>query len=234
MKTDLTNVKSTPSKKAGKSAPSGKSGKAASAAKKKRPYTLKEKLLVCFLFVVCVVSIYLFFVVEPPTNTYYADIKIKDYGTITVFLDGEAAPETVKNFVSLAKDGFYDGLTFHRIIDGFMMQGGSPDGTASGRLDKTVYGEFTANGFRNPLSHTRGTISMARPNTYNSASCQFFIMHADWSDSLDGLYAAFGHVTSGIEIVDKICADATPIDGNGAIAAAQQPVITSITIREAE
>ncbi len=171
--------------------------------------------------------------------SYYADIAIEGYGTITVALDAEAAPETVENFVSLAQSGFYDGLTFHRIIDGFMMQGGDPDGDSTGgNTDAdgnkiTITGEFSANGFDNPLSHTAGAISMARGDDYDSASSQFFIVHED-STSLDGEYACFGYVTEGMDIVDAICAAADPNADNGMIEAEDQPVITSITIREAE
>lgn len=167
------------------------------------------------------------------SKDYFADIEIKDYGKITVKLDGEAAPITVKNFVSLAKDGFYDGLTFHRIMKGFMMQGGDPEGNGYGGSGKTIVGEFVNNGYDNKLSHTRGAISMARSNNYNSASSQFFIVHQD-STNLDGEYAVFGYVTEGIEVVDAVCSDAQPIDGNGSIAAEAQPVITSITIRDAD
>ena len=162
--------------------------------------------------------------------TYYADIKIKDYGTITVKLDQKSAPISAANFVALAEDGFYDGLTFHRIIEGFMMQGGDPDGNGTGGSDKNIVGEFTANGYDNKLSHTRGAISMARSGAMNSASSQFFIVHED-STHLDGQYAAFGYVTEGIEIVDKVCENSQPTDNNGTIKADEQPVITSITIR---
>ncbi len=172
--------------------------------------------------------------------THYADIEIADYGIITVALDGNAAPETVANFVSLARSGFYDGLTFHRIIDTFMMQGGCPEGTGyGGNTDEdgneiTITGEFSANGFDNPLSHTAGAISMARSDDYNSASSQFFIVHtSDYISSLDGYYACFGYVTEGMDIVDAICKVADPDADNGMIAAEDQPVITSITIREA-
>lgn len=165
-----------------------------------------------------------------PVGSSYADIVIADYGTITISLDSEAAPETVSNFISLAESGFYDGLTFHRIIEGFMMQGGDPNGNGYGGSGTTITGEFSDNGYGNPLSHTRGTVSMARSEGYNSASSQFFIVQKD-STFLDGAYAAFGSVTSGIDIVDQICADAEPIDGNGLIAAGAQPVIESITIR---
>ncbi len=160
-----------------------------------------------------------------------AEIAVKDYGTITVELDGDAAPETVKNFVSLAESGFYDGLTFHRIIDGFMIQGGDPNGDGTGGSEETIPGEFSANGFDNPLSHTRGTISMARSQDYDSASSQFFIMQED-TPSLDGQYAAFGHVTSGMEVVDAICQDAVNGDANGVLPAEDQPVIESITITD--
>ena len=163
----------------------------------------------------------------------YADITVENYGTITVKLDAEAAPLTVENFVELAKSGFYDGLTFHRIMDGFMMQGGDPTGTGTGDSGKNIKGEFSANGWDNPLSHTRGAISMARAKEYDSASCQFFICQEDCSQSLDGLYACFGYVTSGMEYVDAICQAANPIDDNGSILELDQPVISSIVIRYA-
>lgn len=167
-----------------------------------------------------------------PNAVYYADILMKDHGTITVKLDQKAAPITVANFVKLASSGFYNGLTFHRIMDTFMMQGGDPEGTGYGGSQDTIYGEFAANGYNNPLPHTRGAISMARANNPNSASSQFFIVHTDkYQSSLDGLYACFGYVTEGMEIVDAICAAAKPVDGNGFIAPAQQPVMTSVTIR---
>ena len=167
---------------------------------------------------------------EPAEEDIYADIVIADYGTITILLAPEWAPETVDNFVSLAQSGFYDGLTFHRIIEGFMMQGGDPNGSGTGSSGTNIKGEFLANGYANLLSHTRGVVSMARADPYDSASCQFFIVQED-STYLDGAYAAFGRVTSGMDIVDQICADAVPIDGNGLIAADAQPVIVSITIR---
>lgn len=162
--------------------------------------------------------------------TYYADIEIENYGTITVKLDPNSAPITVDNFVTLAESGFYDGLTFHRIIENFMMQGGDPNGNGTGGSDKTIEGEFTANGYSNTLSHTRGAISMARSSKYDSASSQFFIVHQDCPDSLDGLYAVFGYVTEGMDIVDAVCEDAKPTDNNGTIPADSQPLIKSITI----
>lgn len=162
--------------------------------------------------------------------TYYADIDIKDYGKITVELNHKVAPVTVTNFVSLAQSGFYDGLTFHRIIEDFMMQGGAPNGSANGTANKKIIGEFTANGHKNDLSHTRGAISMARTSNYNGASCQFFIVHED-SKSLDGLYAVFGYVTEGMDVVDAVCESAEPTDNNGTIPKDKQPVIKSIKIR---
>ena len=162
---------------------------------------------------------------------YTAQIQVEGYGTITVALDASAAPETVENFVSLAREGFYDGLTFHRIIEGFMLQGGDPNGDGTGGSETTIKGEFSDNGVENPLSHTRGAISMARSDDYDSASSQFFIVQED-STYLDGSYAAFGYVTEGMDVVDAICADAAPIDSNGLIAPEAQPVITSVTILE--
>ncbi len=162
-------------------------------------------------------------------TTYYADIEIKDYGTITVALDSNIAPKSVSNFVKLAKDGFYNGLTFHRIIEGFMMQGGA---SPSGPSEK-IKGEFYANGVENRLSHKRGVISMARADDYNSGNSQFFIVHKD-STSLDGIYAAFGIVTEGMDVVDKICETSNPTDNNGTIPAAEQPMIVSVTVRDAD
>ena len=162
--------------------------------------------------------------------TYTAVIDISGYGTVTVRLDQKAAPITCANFVSLAESGFYDGLTFHRIMEGFMIQGGDPSGNGSGGSGTTIKGEFSANGVKNSLSHTRGTISMARNNlSYDSASSQFFIVQKD-ALFLDGQYAAFGYVTDGMEVVDAIAADAEPTDSNGTIPPDQQPVITSVTI----
>ena len=160
----------------------------------------------------------------------FADIEIQDYGTVTVELDSEAAPITTENFIKLANDGFYDGLTFHRIIAGFMMQGGDPNGDGTGGSDETIEGEFSDNGYDNDLSHTKGAISMARSQDYNSASSQFFIVHED-STFLDGQYAVFGYVTEGMDIVDAICEAAEPTDNNGTILPDAQPVITKIEIR---
>lgn len=162
--------------------------------------------------------------------THYADIVVKDYGTITLELYGDLAPITVENFVNLAESGFYDGLTFHRIMAGFMMQGGDPDHNGTGGSDTEIKGEFAANGVENTLSHTRGVVSMARSNDPNSASSQFFIMHQDYT-GLDGSYAAFGRVISGMEVVDAVCTDAQPTDNNGTIPFEEQPVMESVTIR---
>ena len=144
-------------------------------------------------------------------------------------LDADEAPVTVTNFAKLAQEGFYDGLTFHRIIDGFMIQGGDPNGDGTGGSDENIKGEFSSNGVENNISHTRGTISMARATDPDSGSSQFFIVQAD-STYLDGDYAGFGHVTDGMDVVDKISQDAKPTDNNGSIAKDQQPVIESIKI----
>ncbi len=168
---------------------------------------------------------------EVLSGKHHVEITVKDYGTISVELDADAAPISVTNFVKLAEEGFYDGLTFHRIIDGFMIQGGDPLGTGMGGSDETIKGEFFANGVENNLSHTRGAISMARAQNYNSASSQFFIVHED-STFLDGQYACFGYVTEGIEVVDAIC-EAVPVtDNNGTVEKENQPVIESIKVND--
>ncbi len=160
---------------------------------------------------------------------YHVEIEIKDYGTVKVELDATEAPVTVENFVKLANEGFYDGLTFHRIIKGYLIQGGDPLGTGWGGSDETIKGEFSENGVENGLSHTRGAISMARANKYDSASSQFFIVQED-STFLDGGYACFGYVTEGMEVVDAIC-EAVPVeDSNGTVLKANQPVIESVKV----
>ena len=133
------------------------------------------------------------------------EITMENGGTIRIELDKTAAPITVENFEKLAAKGFYDGLTFHRVIPGFMIQGGCPQGTGMGGPGYTIQGEFASNGVANPIRHTRGVISMARAQDPNSAGSQFFIMHAD-APHLDGDYAAFGHVVEGMEVVDEIAA----------------------------
>ena len=157
-------------------------------------------------------------------------ITVKDYGPIEVELDPSAAPITVANFLKLAGEGFYDGLTFHRIIDGFMIQGGDPEGNGMGGSDEKIKGEFKNNGVDNPIQHQRGVISMARARDNDSASSQFFIVHED-SPFLDGDYAGFGHVTSGMEVVDAICEKTRVEDGNGTVSPENQPVIESIVVK---
>lgn len=160
---------------------------------------------------------------------HHAEIEIADYGTVSLELNGDEAPITVQNFMDLAKAGFYDGLTFHRIIDGFMIQGGDPNGDGTGGAENNITGEFASNGIENNIAHEKGVISMARSMDPNSASSQFFIM-VEAAPHLDGEYAAFGHVTSGQEIVDQIAKDAKPLDDNGTIAPEDQPVITAVRI----
>ncbi|MDO4306272.1 MAG: peptidylprolyl isomerase [Eubacteriales bacterium] len=163
------------------------------------------------------------------SGKHHAEIMIKDYGEIDVELDADSAPITVTNFVKLVQEGFYDGLTFHRIMDGFMMQGGDPLGNGTGGSEETIKGEFSENGVDNDLSHTRGAISMARSSAPDSASSQFFIVQSDCT-YLDGQYAVFGYVTEGMDIVDEICKAAQPTDDNGTIPAEEQPVIETIKI----
>lgn len=169
--------------------------------------------------------------VDVYANPKKVNIEIEKYGTISLELYPNLAPVTVDNFISLVNKKFYDGLTFHRIMDGFMMQGGNAWGTEKESLAKTIRGEFKENGYDNPLSHTKGVISMARADNPNSASSQFFIVDED-SIFLDGKYAAFGKVTSGIEIVDKICKDAIVEDNNGTVLPENQPVIKKIYMVE--
>ncbi len=168
----------------------------------------------------------------------YVKITVEGHGDIILELDPKTAPITVDNFLTLANDGFYDGLTFHRIIENFMIQGGDPKANGTGgNTDKNgkeinIKGEFSANGVVNNISHKRGVISMARSNDYDSASSQFFICNADYP-SLDGNYAAFGWVIAGMDVVDSITKEGmkyTSAAQNGAISKKEdQPVITSIT-----
>ena len=166
---------------------------------------------------------------EAAEGLHHIELVVKDYGTITLELDADAAPITVANFLKLAESGIYDGLTFHRIMDGFMIQGGDPEGTGSGGSGETIKGEFQQNGVDNPISHVKGVISMARAKNPDSASSQFFITVAD-STFLDGAYAAFGRVTEGMDVAEQIAKDAKPIDNNGTIPADQQPVIERVTV----
>ena len=158
------------------------------------------------------------------------EIKVKDYNEpIIVELDSKSAPKTVANFKKLVSEKFYDGLTFHRIISGFMIQGGDPNGDGTGGSKDNIIGEFSSNGIENNISHVRGAISMARSMDKNSASSQFFIVHQD-STFLDGEYAAFGHVKSGMATVDKICENTRVIDDNGTVVPNEQPIIEYIKI----
>jgi len=197
----------------------------------KNPPTKKKKNPTPWIILAAVVllvgGLIALFSIKPWVKDYYAEIEIKDYGTVTVFLDAHAAPITVKNFVGLAQSGFYDGATFHRIIKGFMAQGGAGDGSAA-----KIKGEFASNGVNNPLKHERGAISMARATDPNSANSQFFICQTtEKCAHLDGDYAVFGHVTEGMEVVDAICNNARPTDNNGTIPASEQPVIVRVTVR---
>jgi len=163
------------------------------------------------------------------SDTITGNIEMEDGGVIAFELYHDVAPQSVRNFVDLARSGFYDGLTFHRIISGFMVQGGCPDGTGMGNPGYSILGEFEANGEENDISHTRGVMSMARAgHDFNSAGSQFFICHGD-PTFLDGEYAAFGLVTEGMDVVDRL-AETPAQDGNGSVAPEDMPVITAITI----
>ncbi len=167
-------------------------------------------------------------ITQKEENKIMVEITMKDGGKMQLELYPDVAPATVENFVKLVNDGFYDGLTFHRIIKGFMIQGGDPEGTGMGGSKDTIKGEFKQNGVQNDLKHTRGVISMARSQNPNSASSQFFIMHDD-APYLDGQYAAFGKMVSGFEELDKLAE--TPVqDGNGTVAKGDQPQIETIKI----
>ena len=164
------------------------------------------------------------------SGKHHVEMDIEGYGTVCMELDADSAPITVTNFINLANQGFYNGLTFHRIIAGFMAQGGDPLGTGRGGSGSNITGEFNINGIMNYISHNRGTVSMARSaDSYNSGSSQFFICVADCT-SLDGQYAAFGRVTSGMDVVDAMV-EATPVqDDNGTVLSEDQPVITEIRV----
>ena len=151
-------------------------------------------------------------------DIHYVEICVKNYGKMIVLLDATTAPKTVANFLKLVNEGFYDGLTFHRVISDFMIQGGDPEADGTGGLNEKLYGEFLINGHDNDIEHLRGVISMARSNDFNSASCQFFICNAT-SPHLDYYYAAFGYVVEGLSVVDEITAYTAPYgDSNGLIA----------------
>lgn len=160
----------------------------------------------------------------------YVRITVKDYGSIIVLLDATSAPKTVENFLSLVNDGFYDGLTFHRIMSNFMIQGGCPNGDGTGSTTP-IEGEFGFNGYANDISHLRGVISMARRPDFNSGSCQFFICNADSQPSLDYRYASFGYVIAGMSVVDSITATCAPLASSSTgntLAKKYQPVIKEI------
>ncbi|MBE6154474.1 MAG: peptidylprolyl isomerase [Firmicutes bacterium] len=162
------------------------------------------------------------------SGKHYVEISVKDLGLIKLELDADVAPITVTNFMNLVNDKFYDGLTFHRIIDGFMIQGGDPSHDGTGGSPKKIKGEFALNGINNTISHVRGVISMARRgDSYDSASSQFFIVHED-STFLDMQYAAFGHVIEGMDVVDEIAKTAIVEDDNGTVLFDNQPVIEYI------
>ena len=166
------------------------------------------------------------------TGTHRVAMEVEGYGTIEATLNANVAPITVSNFCHLVEEGFYDGLTFHRVVPGFMIQGGDPNADGTGGSGTTIKGEFSANGVENNIPHVRGTISMARSQDYDSASSQFFIMQ-ETTPSLDGQYAAFGTVTAGMDVVDAIC-ETVPVadEQSGLVAAEDQPVIASVTILE--
>lgn len=165
---------------------------------------------------------------------HHAVIEVKDYGEIHLELDGDVAPITVGNFIKLAKDGFYDGLTFHRVATGFVIQGGDPEGNGTGGSERPITGEFSENGIENNLSHKRGVISMARRgDDMNSASSQFFIVLDDAAiPSLDGKYAAFGYVTKGMDVVDKIAKLVPTNPYSGLLNPTEQPVIKTVKITD--
>ena len=209
---------------------------AAAAQKAAQAKNDKRNMIIGIIAVLLVAGAALFFVLggskgDYLTGTHYVEIEVQDYGTITAELDADAAPITVTNFVKLVNEGFYDGLTFHRIISGFMIQGGDPNGNGSGGSAENIKGEFAQNGWDNPIKHERGVLSMARSGMPNSASSQFFIMHQA-APHLDGAYAAFGRVLTGMEVVDAICANTPVTDDNGTVQKANQPVITSIRVIE--
>lgn len=163
------------------------------------------------------------------SGLHHAEITIRDYGKVIVELDADTAPITVTTFVNLANEGFYDGTKFHRIMDGFVVQGGGPRADWTKEIKK-IKGEFSDNGVENNISHTEGVISMARSSdSYNSGTTQFFFMVGD-EPALDGQYAAFGHITEGYDIIKKIASDAKPTDKNGTIPEDEQPVVERIVI----
>ncbi len=188
-----------------------------------------KKLMTCLMIVVLLAACSGNAAKDDEGNTIKAVMEIENYGEVTIELYEDVAPKTVANFVKLVESGFYDGLTFHRIIDGFMVQGGDPNGNGTGGSGETIEGEFSSNGFKNNLKHEDGVISMARAKNPDSASSQFFIMVSN-TPSLDGNYAAFGKVIDGLEYIHQMAKDARPIDDNGTILPEEQPVIKIIRI----
>ena len=197
---------------------------------------MKKKLILFLLFILPITMLVLTGCGESETDgasgtngNPIIEIEIEGHGVIVAELFPEYAPITVENFLNLIEEGFYDGLTFHRIISGFMMQGGCPSGTGFDGSGENIVGEFASNGIDNPLQHTRGVLSMARAWDPDSASSQFFIMHGDHS-GLDGDYAAFGEVTSGMDVVDSVIDSVTELDSNGTIDPSEHPVIREIRV----
>lgn len=210
---------------------------------------MEKRHVVAFFFVIISILIISLFIIVKNNNNdnnknkednnknylkgkHYVEIDVEKYGKIELELDADIAPITVTNFINLVNNGFYDGLTFHRIISGFMIQGGGYDKKGNKMDAKSIKGEFLDNHVKNNISHKRGVISMARiPSDNNSASSEFFIMQED-ALYLDGSYAAFGYVTKGMEVVDKIAEKAKPIDNNGSIDIENRPIIKSIKVIE--
>ena len=163
------------------------------------------------------------------TGKHKVEIEVKNYGTITLEINCDTAPQTASNFLNLAKKGFYNGLTFHRVINGFAIYGGDPNGDGTGNAGSTIVGEFISNGYNNPLSNIRGAIGMARGINYNSASSQFYILQES-NTFLDGDFAVFGYVTSGMEVVDQICSTVVATGEDGYVAPDNQPKISSVKV----
>lgn len=189
-------------------------------------------LFICLLFCLCSCESGVpYEKKEKLYGTHTAIMTVKDFGEVKLELYGDIAPVTVANFVRLINEDFYDGLTFHRAIEGYMLQGGDPNGDGTGNTAPRIYGEFINNGFENKLSHTKGVLSMARSRDYNSASCQFFIMVGD-ETRLDGDYAAFGKVVEGMDIIESVMASIKTNDSDGLISPEKQPVIEKIEMVE--
>ena len=191
------------------------------------------KIIISLVIITACIVVIVLYKKKPKSDLlkgkHYVEIVVKNYGKIELELDADKAPITVTHFINLVNDKFYDGLTFHRIIEGFMIQGGGYDINGNRKVTDTIKGEFESNGVKNDILHKRGVISMARTKVKDSGSSQFFIVHQDYP-SLDGEYAAFGHVISGMEVVDKIVNNSNPIDNNGSISLEERPIIESIRV----